>query len=287
VSRWDNQTCNGGLRWSVSTFLNGYDYKNSASNAGFFQLAARLARFSGNATYSDWAAKTYTWMEQVGFIDQNGAVYDGASVTNNCTSISRLQWSANTGLLLHGSAIMYNLTNGAQPWRTRLETLLNQSSVFFKDGIMIETACEQNQMCNADQAFYKGILASSLAWTAQAAPFSAATILPLLQSSAKGAAANACSSDGICSFVWTTAASGGSVSQGLGPQYSALQVIQANLVMSAKSIPVPGGNSSGSQNGGTAGSPNKTGGGALRYGAGDNVLAMGAVLLAVVLRIYG
>jgi mannan endo-1,6-alpha-mannosidase len=41
-SRWDNSTCNGGLRWQISPTSGGYTYKNSISNGLMFQLAARL-----------------------------------------------------------------------------------------------------------------------------------------------------------------------------------------------------------------------------------------------------
>lgn len=40
--RWNAQTCGGGLNWQIFQFNNGYDYKNSPSNAGFLNLGARL-----------------------------------------------------------------------------------------------------------------------------------------------------------------------------------------------------------------------------------------------------
>ena len=45
--RWDKTTCNGGLRWQIFTWNNGYDYKNSPSNAGFINLGARLYAYTG------------------------------------------------------------------------------------------------------------------------------------------------------------------------------------------------------------------------------------------------
>ena len=61
VARWDNATCNGGLRWQIFPFNNGYDYKNSMSTGAFFQLAARLGLYTGNTTYTDWAQTAYKW----------------------------------------------------------------------------------------------------------------------------------------------------------------------------------------------------------------------------------
>jgi len=45
--RWDNEYCNGGLRWQIFTWNNGYDYKNTPSNAGFINLGARLYAYTG------------------------------------------------------------------------------------------------------------------------------------------------------------------------------------------------------------------------------------------------
>jgi mannan endo-1,6-alpha-mannosidase len=47
VGRWDTTTCGGGLRWQIFIINAGYDYKNTISNGAFFQLAARLARYTG------------------------------------------------------------------------------------------------------------------------------------------------------------------------------------------------------------------------------------------------
>lgn len=57
ASEWDDGTCGGGIRWQVYSFGNGYNLKNAISDGGFFQLAARLARYTGNSTYGDWANK--------------------------------------------------------------------------------------------------------------------------------------------------------------------------------------------------------------------------------------
>ena len=51
ASRWDLTSCAGGLKWQIFSSNTGYDYKNTPSNGGLFQLAARLARYTGNATY--------------------------------------------------------------------------------------------------------------------------------------------------------------------------------------------------------------------------------------------
>lgn len=55
AQRWDKSTCGGGLKWQIYTFNNGYTYKNTISNGCFFNLGARLALYTRNDTYADWA----------------------------------------------------------------------------------------------------------------------------------------------------------------------------------------------------------------------------------------
>lgn len=108
AARWDTQFCNGGLRWQIFTFNTGYDYKNSISNGCFFNLGARLALYTGNDTYAQWAEKTFNWTAAVGMMDSNYHFYDGAHTGLNCSDINKLQWTYNPGVYLLGAATMYN-----------------------------------------------------------------------------------------------------------------------------------------------------------------------------------
>lgn len=108
AARWDESTCAGGLRWQIFAFNSGYDYKNSISNGCFFNLAARLARYTGNSTYADWAVKSYDWVTAVGLMSAKFEVFDGTDDTINCTRINHLQWTYNAGVYLLGAATMYN-----------------------------------------------------------------------------------------------------------------------------------------------------------------------------------
>ena len=110
--RWDTQFCNGGLRWQIFTFNTGYDYKNTISNGAFFNLAARLARYTGNQTYAEWADKTWEWSQSIGFIKvPEYYFYDGAHTTLNCNDTNRIQWSYNPAIFLSGAAHMYNFVS--------------------------------------------------------------------------------------------------------------------------------------------------------------------------------
>lgn len=108
AGRWDNSSCNGGLRWQIYTWNSGFDYKNSISNGCFFNLAARLALYTGDKIYSDWAIKTWDWVNNVGLITPEYDVFDGANLLINCTKKDETQWSYNAGVFLLGTAAMYN-----------------------------------------------------------------------------------------------------------------------------------------------------------------------------------
>ena len=142
ATRWEMGDCNGGLRWQIPHSNGGYNYKNTIASGVFFNIAARLARYTENQTYTDWAERSWDWMEGVGYIDKEFNALDGAHVENNCTELVRVQFSANAAVLTHGAAIMYNyvgdfprsshpphantqnrrrvLTSGAAGWRACL-----------------------------------------------------------------------------------------------------------------------------------------------------------------------
>lgn len=106
VARWDTSSCGGGLRWQIFTFNNGYNYKNALANGNFAQLGARLALYTGNSTYSDWAGNVTQWSLDSGLISDTGAIWDGASTTTNCSQFNHLQWTASAGTYL--SALAYS-----------------------------------------------------------------------------------------------------------------------------------------------------------------------------------
>ncbi|KAI0003963.1 glycoside hydrolase family 76 protein [Xylariaceae sp. FL0662B] len=263
ISRWETSTCGGGMRWQIFTFNNGYNYKNSVSNGCFFNIAARLARYTANDTYSDWANKIFEWEQGVGFINDKFNVLDGAGNGGgeNCSAVNQAQFSYNAGLFIYGAAHMYNLTEGKEPWKTRLDGLLKSATgIFFQNGVMWEPSCEKTQAkCNVDQQSFKGHLARWLALTAKLAPYTTDTIMPLLKSTGQ-AAAKVCSgsssnfkgpSGTACGYSWLQDGSFDNT-VGVGEQMNSLQAVIAPLVDKA---PAPftsenGGSSKGDPNAG-------------------------------------
>ncbi|KAF7857898.1 hypothetical protein EAF04_009256 [Stromatinia cepivora] len=238
AARWDTSACGGGLKWQIFSFNNGYTYKNSVSNGAFFQLSARLARYTGNQTYVDWAEKVYDWTTKIGFIDSNFNTFDGADESTGCTNPNKITWSYNNALYLYGAAVMYNYTTDST-WKSRTQSLLQASTNFFTpESIMYELACESVNTCNNDQYSFKAYLSRFMWATTQMAPFTKNTISIYLTKSAS-AAAGICTGDAnACGTKWYTGSFDGIV--GPGQQMSALEVIQGLLISSASPPGVKG-----------------------------------------------
>ncbi|TKA53274.1 hypothetical protein B0A49_11562 [Cryomyces minteri] len=259
--RWDNSTCGGGLRWQIYSFNNGYNYKNSISNGCFFNMAARLGKYTGNTTYLDWADRMWNWCEAVGLKSPTYQFFDGTDDTINCTQLNHIQWSYNAGVFLLGAATMWNVT-GSDLWYQRTMATLNATDVFFAPtvpNVMYEVACEPNGNCNVDQRSFKAYLARWMAATTKVAPFTTDFVMAKLKASAI-AAAQQCSggADGVtCGLQWTKGPAYDG-SYGVGEQMSALEVIQSNLIQQVTGplTNSTGGTSKGNPSAGTGGDGN-------------------------------
>jgi len=93
---------------------------SAIANGCFFNIGARLARYTGNETYAKWASETFDWLWNVGYIDhEHWGVYDGAHVRTSCTDINKAQFSYNSAILLQGCAFMYNYVGLVFPFSPR------------------------------------------------------------------------------------------------------------------------------------------------------------------------
>ncbi|KAE8154517.1 glycosyl hydrolase family 76-domain-containing protein [Aspergillus avenaceus] len=245
VERWDSTTCGGGLRWQVWPYQAGYGLKNAISNGGLFELSARLARFTKNDTYQDWAEKIWDWSAKSGLMNvKNWNIYDSVSNDDQCKSPDNHQWTYNYGTYLAGAAFLYNHTNGDEKWLKRVNGLLATSlQTFFPKkfggNTMSEVACEPIMTCDRNQICFKGYLSMWLAFTAILVPSTRDQILPKLQGSVE-AISTMCNgqSDGmsnLCGLTWGAGKFDGV--KGLEAQMSALGGITANLMLSATQTP--------------------------------------------------
>lgn len=260
AARWDTKHCNGGLRWQIYTWNNGYDYKNTVSNGCLLNLAARLYRYTDNKTYSEWAEKTFDWVQSVKYLQPDFTLYDGGKIGNNCSEHTQLQWTYNYGLFISACAFMYNKTED-EKWKTRASNLWDKAGVFFKNGIMYEAACQPSGKCNNDQRCFKGIFSQFLGLTAKLVPDLKDDIMEKLQSSAVAAAKTCQSGESgyTCGQNWFEGKFDDKY--GLGEQQSALevlvQVIEPEEGKADKLVPLTnstGGTSKGNPNAGSSSS---------------------------------
>lgn len=77
------------------------------ANACYFNIGARLARYTDNSTYADLANRTWNLITDLGYISDKWDVYDGAHLPD-CTNINKAQFSYNAAMLLQGAAFLYN-----------------------------------------------------------------------------------------------------------------------------------------------------------------------------------
>ncbi|KAL7268058.1 hydrolase 76 protein [Rhizina undulata] len=267
AERWDTADCNGGLRWQVFQQNTGYDYKNSISNGLLFNIGARLARYTGNQTYADWAKTVYTWTLESGLIDNKTyAIYDGMHIPE-CVVSSNIRWSYNAGVYLSGAAFMYNITQDAY-WKNETTKLMNAlDPTFFSTTVpmvMQESACEfdyqgRGPTCNTDQRSFKAYLARFMALTAVVAPFTQDYIMPRLRASAVQAA-KSCNggTDGeTCGLSWISGTYDGApfgiAVGGVGEHMAVMETIQSNLVLQSDAplTQITGGTSIGNPAAGT------------------------------------
>ena len=232
---WDDATCGGGMRWQVFSFNAGYNLKNTISNGGNFQLAARLARYTGNQTYADWADRMWNWIEASPlFYRQDNILYiwDNTDADkNNCSDVERHAWSYNYGTMLVGAAHMYNYTGGAEPWNARVHEILDGAFFLFfpqeyGGNIMSEFQCEPTSICNNDQSSFKAYLTRWMAVTAVLVPDTWDKIMPKLEASAQAAVRQCIGGENgrKCGRQWYSTTWDGS--QGVGQQVSIAQLAQ-------------------------------------------------------------
>ncbi|KAI1086449.1 glycoside hydrolase family 76 protein [Rostrohypoxylon terebratum] len=226
--------CGGGMRWQIFPSNKGYDYKNTIANGCFFNMGARLARYTHNDTYADWAAKTFDWIVGVKYIDEDWNVFDGGHVPYNCTDINRQQYSYNAAILLSGAAYMYDYTNKSKEWEDRITGLIDgMERIFFVNGTLYEPSCEGG-VCSTDMLSFKGYVHRWLAVVTQVAPFTKDRIMKLLRSSAEMAVKQCTGGDNgrQCGFHWTTGVYDGKT--GAGQQMNVLGALSSLLVDDAK-----------------------------------------------------
>ena len=250
ATRWDTSTCAGGLHWQVFEYNGGWSYKNTISNGGFFDVAARLARYTGNDTFAEWANKAWDWTDDMGLIGEKWHIFDGSDSKDNCTAINRAQHAYLPAVYLHGAANMYNIvsnyihrrnqpwrkplltrkqTDGSDIWKERIEGLISGLDTFFPNNENIMTQPCESGKCNLNSRSFKAYLSRFMGATIPLAPFTNETLWPKIQTSSTAAAEQCNGPDNACGLKWTDRTNYKSTT-GIGEQMAALEIFKANLV---------------------------------------------------------
>ncbi|KAL2825841.1 glycoside hydrolase [Aspergillus cavernicola] len=267
VERWDSENCGGGLRWQLYPYQAGYLMKNSISNGGLFQLAARLARYTNNDTYSDWAQKIWDWSASTPLLNnETWNVADSVDINDGCSTQGNNQWSYNYGTYLIGAAYMYNLTETSE-WKAAVDGLLgNLIDTFFTENlgggnIMAETLCEPKELCNYNEILFKGIVTTWMVFVALVVPETYDQIFPKIQTSAQAAALSCSgSNNNTCGVRWYQSTWDGWT--GMEEQIIATDVLSSVLVSEKRTAPLTsttGGNSTSNPNAGLGDSSGDSG----------------------------
>ncbi|TWU70930.1 hypothetical protein ED733_001561 [Metarhizium rileyi] len=235
IARWDTSACGGGLRWQLFPYQGGFTLKNSISNGGLFQIAARLYRYTNDKQYLDWANKVWDWSIKSPLVDtETWNIADSTNI-NDCSSQGNEQWSYNYGTYLMGAAYLYNSTSGAEQakWKTVVDGVLGVLlELFFPEedgGIFQEVTCEKTHQCNFNEILFKGVTSSWLSFTGLLVPDTYDKIMAKLKLSAV-AAAKTCTGPkaNACGIMWYTSSHDGS--EGMEQQISVSDILVAILV---------------------------------------------------------
>lgn len=123
-------------------------------------------------------------------------------------------------------------TNGSALWEERTNGFLKAGERFYNDQGILQEPCEFGK-CNVDQRSFKAYLTRWMAATSKIAPFTRATVMKRISTSAKEAV-KTCTAGNTgtqCGLKWTTGSN--DASTGVGEQMAVLEIVQSNLIDSA------------------------------------------------------
>lgn len=237
IPRWDMNNCGGGLRWQIWPYQDGYSMKNAISNGGLFQLSARLALYTKNATYAEWAEKIWDWSASTPLLRKTWVIADSTTNAANCKDHGDHQWTYNYATYISGAGYMHNYTNGTESkWLEGVTGLIKTSDQFFPTSggnqILSDITCEPINRCDRNQKTFKAYFTGWLGFMSLIVPANVtAEVMGKFKASAV-AAGQQCAggSDGNhCGIRWTKKAEWDGT-MGLEQQMAVLGVLNAAMV---------------------------------------------------------
>ncbi|KAJ7578263.1 glycoside hydrolase family 76 protein [Mycena floridula] len=157
----DASFCGGGLYWSGAR-----NYKNAITNELYMALSGYMYDTLGDATYLSNLQSTWNWLKSTPMRGSNGLFNDG--LNSACGNNGQTQWTYNQGVILVGLAYLYKHT-GDETAVTSAFSIMDSviASLTVNGGLREGCESTTQNLCNADQQTFKGILAYYMAWFLQ------------------------------------------------------------------------------------------------------------------------
>lgn len=148
---WDDR-CGGGIWWDRKR-----TYKNAITNELLLYASTQLYLATGEASYRDWALRTWTWFEGSTMIDGDGLVNDGLDAA--CRNNGQPRFTYNQGVLLGGLSDLTRITGEARYRALAIRTALAATrKLSTPEGILREPV----PSIGADGRMFKGVFAMHL-----------------------------------------------------------------------------------------------------------------------------
>ncbi|EJU12410.1 hypothetical protein LH128_13862, partial [Sphingomonas sp. LH128] len=116
TSYWDDR-CGGGIWWDRKR-----TYKNAITNELLLYASTQLYLATGEASYRDWALRTWAWFEGSTMIDGDGLVNDGLDAA--CRNNGQPRFTYNQGVLLGGLSDLTRITGDVRYRALAIRTAL-------------------------------------------------------------------------------------------------------------------------------------------------------------------
>lgn len=148
---WDDR-CGGGIWWDRKR-----TYKNAITNELLLYASTQLYLATGEASYRDWALRTWSWFEGSSMIDADGLVNDGLDAA--CRNNGQPRFTYNQGVLLGGLSDLSRITGEPRYRALAARTALAATRrLTTSEGILREPV----PSIGADGRMFKGVFALHL-----------------------------------------------------------------------------------------------------------------------------
>lgn len=218
--QWDTK-CGGGIFWARdrSNKANG-DYKSFITEVEYMQVAARVAKQTGNSTYMTQAGQVLAWIQSASLLNTDGTINDGLHtaacntvISDQCVALARCpdsltlrRWTYNYGEAL-GALAWMNLVSGDDTQIQLAGTILNKAlSLFFTTDSITERCEVTGTACSRDAQGFKAVFVRNLAYLYRQTSDSSvkSAIQKAIDSSVTAMVTRSCDANWNCNGNWTS-----------------------------------------------------------------------------------